>query len=324
MSGKENVKVKVIHDDAILPQKGSTGAAGWDLSTVMDVHLNPGERKLVSTGICLEIPKKHYGRVASRSSLASQGVDVAGGVIGADFRGEVKVILANHSDQSKSFQTGDRIAQLVVEKISDLPLVEVTELSNTSRGGRGFGSSGPAVRRVTGQDVDLQGAEPHGHERREGQVHEGGSGGVPLWERMPTNLFFDPYTSRGGESMSVFVERLKGDELRDFAWLFTPEVLSMVCTTPVNGTPYECVLRFPQGVVTLKIHRHGGWRKNVFDSELSVPLASTGLSAAVVTIAWLEDGRMTLRSDFRKGSREPWHALSEAALVRLQHPRSRL
>lgn len=119
---------------------------------------------------------------------------------------------------------------------------------------------------------------------------------------MPTNLLFDVYTSRGGENMVTFLERLRGGELRDFAWFFSGEVMNIVCVQPVNGMPHECVLRYPQGIITLKLHRHGGWRKKLFDSELSVPMASGGLSSAVVTIAWLDDGRLMVRSDFRKGS----------------------
>ena len=151
VAGKESIKVKLLEEN----QRGSEGAAGWDLCSTMACHLAPGERKLLSTGVALEIPWGHYGRIASRSSLASQGVDVAGGVIDADFRGEVKVILANHGDSPKSFEVGDRIAQIIIEKIAETPLAEGRELSTTSRGGGGFGSSNPAVRRVETRVEDL-------------------------------------------------------------------------------------------------------------------------------------------------------------------------
>ena len=151
VAGKESIKVKLLEEN----QRGSEGAAGWDLCSTMACHLAPGERKLLSTGVALEIPRGHYGRIASRSSLASQGVDVAGGVIDADFRGEVKVILANHGDTPKSFEVGDRIAQIIIEKIAETPLAEGRELSTTSRGGGGFGSSNPAVRRVETRVEDL-------------------------------------------------------------------------------------------------------------------------------------------------------------------------
>ena len=70
--------------------------------------------------------------------------------------------------------------------------------------------------------------------------------------------------------------------------------------TPTCGTPFEVVQRFPQR--SLKIHRHGGWRRKLFDSELSVPLSDSGLASGVVTVAWMEDGRLMIRSDVRKGS----------------------
>lgn len=308
VSGRDHIKVKLLSEDAIFPQKGSEGAAGWDLSTVTGVQLGPGERKLVSSGVAFEIPRGHYGRVASRSSLASQGVEVAGGVIDADYRGEVKVILVNQSDQPKIFEGGDRVAQIIFEKMSDAPLVEVASVSSTRRGEAGFGSSGVSMRRLAEQVREGRGEhEPQGRNARvpdspEEQVQEGTPGVVSMNGPMPTNLLFDVYTSRGGENMVTFLERLRGGELRDFAWFFSGEVMNIVCVQPVNGMPHECVLRYPQGIITLKLHRHGGWRKKLFDSELSVPMASGGLSSAVVTIAWLDDGRLMVRSDFRKGS----------------------
>lgn len=117
VAGKDCIKVKLLEEEATVPHRGSPGAAGWDLSTSMKVQIGPGERKLVSTGLAMEIPKGCYGRVASRSSLASRGLEVAGGVIDSDYRGEVKVILANHGDQEISFEVGDRIAQIVIERI---------------------------------------------------------------------------------------------------------------------------------------------------------------------------------------------------------------
>ena len=108
-SGQENLEVKLLSPEAICPQKGSSEAAGWDLSTTMAV---------ISTGLALEIPKGCYGRISSRSSLASQGLDVAGGVIDADYRGEVKVILVNRSSSPKQFDVGDGIAQVIIERIA--------------------------------------------------------------------------------------------------------------------------------------------------------------------------------------------------------------
>lgn len=121
---------------------------------------------------------------------------------------------------------------------------------------------------------------------------------------IPRNLDFEAYTSRGGEDMATFLERLRSEELRGVAWLFNPSVMNILVVKPSNGITHECVIRFPEGVMTVKIFRHGGWRKKLFDSDLALPIAATGLSSRVVTVAWLDDGRMLLRSDGRKGSHQ--------------------
>ena len=111
MSGKEEVKIKLTSEEAVVPTRGSEGAASWDLSTTMHCQLVPGERRLLSTGITVEIPRGSYGRVTPRSSLASHGIDVARGVIDSDFRGELKVILVNHKNTMREFEVGNRVAQ---------------------------------------------------------------------------------------------------------------------------------------------------------------------------------------------------------------------
>lgn len=175
---KECLKVKLLDEAATLPSKGSPGAAGWDVSTSMNVQIAPGERKLVSTGLALEIPRGCYGRLASRSSLAVRGVDVTGGVIDADYRGEIKIMLVNQGNQEISFEVGDRIAQVVLEKISDVSVMESHELSNTRRGAGGFGSSGVAIRslRTTGTHPEPE-ESPHESEPpvQERELHDRGA-----------------------------------------------------------------------------------------------------------------------------------------------------
>ena len=82
---------------------------------------------------------------------------------------------------------------------------------------------------------------------------------------------------------------------------FSKEVIDILCIQPVNGTLCACFGVSVRESSRWKIHRHGGWRKKLFDSELSMPLAASGLSSGVITVAWLDDGRMMARSDFRKG-----------------------
>ena len=120
---------------------------------------------------------------------------------------------------------------------------------------------------------------------------------------LPENIFLDDvYTSRGGESMPVFLERLREGPLRGFSWLFSGEVMDILKVKPSNGMTREVVLRYARGIVTVKLHRHGGWRKKLFDSDMSIPLAPQGVSSGVITVGWLDDGRMMVRSDARKGS----------------------
>ena len=138
-------KFAKICDNAILPSKGSTGAAGFDLHALRDNVIIAGERGLVKTGIALQIPDDCYARVAPRSGLTfKHGICVGAGVIDCDYRADIGVILFNHSKDEFIVKSGDRIAQLIFEKIyTCVPEeVEYSELTETERGGGGFGSTG--------------------------------------------------------------------------------------------------------------------------------------------------------------------------------------
>jgi dUTP pyrophosphatase len=137
--------VKRLTGNAILPKKGSYGAAGYDISSNCDIVVYPrGGRALVTTGLAIFIPSGTYGRIAPRSGLALKaGINVGAGVIDSDYRGEVGVILFNHSDTEFAIKSGDRIAQLILERIEDrADVVEVGDLADTNRGANGFGSTG--------------------------------------------------------------------------------------------------------------------------------------------------------------------------------------
>ncbi len=128
-----------------LPRYESAAAAGLDLRADEPFTLAPGERRLVPTGLALEIPPGHEGQVRPRSGLAvRQGIGLlnAPGTIDADYRGEVQVVLVNHGQAPVAFARGDRIAQLVVAPVTRVELEVVGALSDTSRGGGGFGSTG--------------------------------------------------------------------------------------------------------------------------------------------------------------------------------------
>ena len=132
---------------AVIPHYATEGAAGADISAYLSapVTLRPGEYKAIPTGLFMEIPEGYEVQVRPRSGLAlKHGITVlnAPGTIDSDYRGEVKVILINHSSEAFTIQNGDRIAQIVVARVHRFPFVEVDDLSATERGEGGFGSTG--------------------------------------------------------------------------------------------------------------------------------------------------------------------------------------
>lgn len=139
----QTLRVVLMNESAQIPTRGSKYAAGYDLYASQDVSINRNSRAQVPTGIQLAIPFGYYGRIAPRSSLsAKQSIDVGAGVIDSDYRGEIQVLLINNGSTTQSFKKGDRIAQLIIEKIIT-PDIEVVEaLDSTERGTGGFGSTG--------------------------------------------------------------------------------------------------------------------------------------------------------------------------------------
>lgn len=128
---------------ATLPTRSNPTDAGLDLYALDDVHLGPSGRAIIPTGIAVAIPAGCYGKIEGRSGLAARdGVAPLGGVIDADYRGEVQVILVNHSRNNWYAKPGDRIAQLVILPIVTPDVVEVGELPGTERGDGGLGSTG--------------------------------------------------------------------------------------------------------------------------------------------------------------------------------------
>lgn len=137
--------VKRLTETAKLPDKANLFDAGLDLycDEKEVVSLAPGERKLFSTGISVAIPKGFVGLIWPRSGHAvKKGLDTMAGVIDSPYRGEVKVLLINHSNEYQVYSPGDKIAQMLVQIIPDFTAVEVEDLDATSRGEKGFGSSG--------------------------------------------------------------------------------------------------------------------------------------------------------------------------------------
>ena len=141
------MRVKKLHPAAKLPTYGSEGAVGADLYACLEetVTIQPGEVYWVPTGIALEVPAGCAGLVYARSSLgAKRGLAPANkvGVIDPDYRGEIKVVLLNHSKQPQTLAPGERVAQFVITPVLQPRYEEAEELSDTDRGTGGFGSTG--------------------------------------------------------------------------------------------------------------------------------------------------------------------------------------
>ena len=164
--GNPSVKFKCLSPSAQLPTRGSGKAAGMDLHAAEACTIPRGGRGLVKTGLAVAVPELTYGRVAPRSGLAyKKGIDVGAGVIDEDYRGEVGVILFNFGEQAFEVKVGDRIAQLILERIVAPPIeLVVGELPRTNRGSGGFGSTGVAGPPVgapgTGGGAAAAAAEP--------------------------------------------------------------------------------------------------------------------------------------------------------------------
>lgn len=135
--------IQLLTPSAIVPTRGSAQAAGLDLYAPNDFEIPAKGQQLIPLQIAIAVPVGCYGRIAPRSSLASKlAVTVDAGVIDSDYRGEVMVLLVNRNDGVFKGSRGDRIAQLIIEKIQIPTLEVVASLSDTVRGKGGFGSTG--------------------------------------------------------------------------------------------------------------------------------------------------------------------------------------
>ena len=139
---------KIVKDENFsFPNYQTDGSAGMDLSAFIkeDILIKPNERKLISTGIAISLPQNLEAQVRPRSGLAiKHGITVLNspGTIDSDYRGEIKVILINHSQDDFIVKNKDRIAQVVFSKFTKVSLEETDNLDETSRGQKGFGSTG--------------------------------------------------------------------------------------------------------------------------------------------------------------------------------------
>ena len=146
------LKIKLLDSGLAMPRYQHEGDAGLDLSSRIDFTLEPGERATIPTGIAVAIPRGYAGFVLIRSGLAARhGISCVNspGLIDAGYRGEIAIVMIN-TDKREPLQIkrGDRIAQLVIQKIEEASLVQVDELDETARGAGGFGSTGRSTNNV--------------------------------------------------------------------------------------------------------------------------------------------------------------------------------
>jgi dUTP pyrophosphatase len=138
------LKVKKLSEFAIIPRRATALSAGFDLSSAYDVKVPAHGKAMIQTDLSMSIPHTYYGRIAPRSSLAWKNhIEVGAGVIDSDYRGNIGIVLFNHSNEDFIVKHGDRVAQLILVKISSITeCLEVKVFDNTIRGMGGFGSTG--------------------------------------------------------------------------------------------------------------------------------------------------------------------------------------
>ena len=136
------IKVKRIHKDARFPRYSHRGDAGLDLFSSVDCVLEAGQILAIPTGIQVAIPQGFVGLIWDKSGLSLQGVHRLAGVVDSGYRGEVKVVMANLRDKRFIIEKGMKMAQMLIQPVEDVKVIETDKLEETSRGKKGFGSTG--------------------------------------------------------------------------------------------------------------------------------------------------------------------------------------
>lgn len=136
------LKVRKIHKDSKLPLYQHQGDAGLDVFSCVHCVLEAGETKPVSTGIKVAIPEGYVGLLWDKSGISLKGVHRLAGVVDSGYRGEVKVVMVNLGKEPFVIEKGMKIAQLLIQKVTEVKVTESEELDETSRGDNGFGSTG--------------------------------------------------------------------------------------------------------------------------------------------------------------------------------------
>jgi dUTP pyrophosphatase len=136
------LKVKKVQDTAKLPTRAHHDDAGIDLYSCGEHVVLPGHTAKIPIGVAFEIEEGYVGLIWDKSSIASKGIITSGGVIDAGYRGEVSVVLQNVTTEPYTFEHGQKVAQMIIQKVEFPNIVEASELSDSKRGTGGFGSTG--------------------------------------------------------------------------------------------------------------------------------------------------------------------------------------
>jgi dUTP pyrophosphatase len=136
------LKIRRIHPEAKLPSYGHKGDAGLDLFSCADYVLGAGEVKAIQTGIKVAIPRGYVGLIWDKSGISLKGVHKLAGVVDAGYRGEVQVVMINLGNAPYEIKKGMKIAQMLIQPINEVEVIEAEDLDDTLRGEDGFGSTG--------------------------------------------------------------------------------------------------------------------------------------------------------------------------------------
>lgn len=137
------IKFKKLNENAVAPQYAHSFDAGMDLFCLENISVEPNQRVQIGTGISMEIPEGFVGLIWDKSGLSHKsGLKTVGGVVDSQYRGEIKVGMINLSNETYNFEAGHKIAQMLIQKVEQVELIESDSLSETVRGEGGFGSTG--------------------------------------------------------------------------------------------------------------------------------------------------------------------------------------
>ncbi len=137
------LQVQKLHPDATMPSFAYDADAGMDLYASVGITIEPGERAQVSTGVAMRIPSGYVGLIWDKSGISHKvGLKTLGGVVDSGYRGELLIGLLNTANESHVFAVGDKIAQILIQKVEHFEVEEVDELEESDRGTKGFGSTG--------------------------------------------------------------------------------------------------------------------------------------------------------------------------------------